>query len=70
MFCSYWLSPRWWADQVAVASSDDIAMRVDQLQYDTGEGPCITALTETVTCRSDDIAARAAGRTSDRQRTP
>jgi GAF domain-containing protein len=39
-----------------VASSDDLAMQVDQIQYDSGEGPCLSALAEGLTIRSDDIA--------------
>ncbi|MDQ1732690.1 MAG: hypothetical protein QOK10_2849 [Pseudonocardiales bacterium] len=31
-------------------------MQVDQIQYDSGEGPCLSALAEGLTIRSDDIA--------------
>jgi GAF domain-containing protein len=39
-----------------VASSDDVPMQVDEIQYDTGQGPCLDALATNMTCRSDDIA--------------
>jgi transcriptional regulator with GAF, ATPase, and Fis domain len=39
-----------------VASSDDVPLQVDQLQYDSGEGPCLSALAQGLTIRSDDIA--------------
>jgi GAF domain-containing protein len=42
-----------------VASSDEEPMRVDQVQYDSGEGPCLSALAEGLTIRSDDIATDA-----------
>lgn len=35
-----------------VASSGDVPMRVDQVQYDSGEGPCLSALAEGLTIRS------------------
>jgi GAF domain-containing protein len=39
-----------------VASSDELPVQVDQLQYDAGQGPCLTALEQTATCWSDDVA--------------
>jgi GAF domain-containing protein len=39
-----------------VAASDDLPRKVDQIQYDTGQGPCLSALAAGVTCLSDDVA--------------
>jgi hypothetical protein len=40
-----------------VASSSDVPPRVDQLQYETREGPCIDALIEEDIYRSNDLCA-------------
>jgi GAF domain-containing protein len=37
------------------ASSDDRATRADQLQYETGEGPCLDAIWQQETFRIDDM---------------
>jgi GAF domain-containing protein len=39
-----------------VAASDDVPRQVDQIQYDTGQGPCLSALAAGGAFRSDDIA--------------
>jgi GAF domain-containing protein len=39
-----------------VASTGDLPMRVDEIQYRTGEGPCLDALEEHHVFRSDDLA--------------
>lgn len=39
-----------------VACSDELPKQVDQLQYDAGQGPCLTALDQGATCWSDDVA--------------
>jgi hypothetical protein len=58
-----------------VAASDDVPAKVDVLQYQTRQGPCLDAITEHRTFRSHDLAAesrwprfaqRAAGRTGIR----
>ncbi|WCO68250.1 GAF and ANTAR domain-containing protein [Iamia majanohamensis] len=36
-------------------SSDEVPERVDRLQYETGEGPCLSAIREHQVFRSDDI---------------
>ncbi|WP_370964373.1 GAF and ANTAR domain-containing protein [Amycolatopsis sp. cg9] len=38
------------------AASDDATRAADALQYELGEGPCLTALAEGTTVRVDDIA--------------
>jgi hypothetical protein len=38
-------------------ASGELVSRIDQLQYSTGQGPCLTAATEHVTARSDDLRA-------------
>jgi GAF domain-containing protein len=40
-----------------VACSDELGSRVNELQYQLGEGPCLTALADGVPVRSDDLAA-------------
>jgi transcriptional regulator with GAF, ATPase, and Fis domain len=40
-----------------VACSDELAGRVNSLQYDLGEGPCLTALADGRPVRCDDLAA-------------
>jgi len=40
-----------------VASSSDLPPKVDRLQYETREGPCIDALMEDDTYRSNDLCA-------------
>jgi GAF domain-containing protein len=37
------------------AASDPLVSRIDALQYDAGEGPCLTSLREQVTVRSADL---------------
>lgn len=39
-----------------VAATSDVASRVDQLQYDTGEGPCMQALEQSDVVWSADLA--------------
>ena len=39
-----------------VAATDDVPPRVDAIQYDTGQGPCLTAISEHVTYVIDDLA--------------
>lgn len=38
------------------AASDDVALRMDGIQYDVGDGPCLTALRDGVTVSVDDLA--------------
>ncbi|MBO0871194.1 MAG: GAF and ANTAR domain-containing protein [Micromonosporaceae bacterium] len=38
------------------AGSAEFAYQVDQVQYDTGEGPCLTSLSEQCTVRLSDVA--------------
>jgi GAF domain-containing protein len=38
------------------APTDPITIKIDQAQYDTGEGPCLSALWEAAVVRADDIA--------------
>jgi GAF domain-containing protein len=40
---------------VTRAGSDDLVREVDELQYRTGEGPCLTSLHEQITVRCDDL---------------
>jgi GAF domain-containing protein len=42
---------------VTVASSDEQAYAVDEIQYGTGEGPCLEALRSGVEVRVDDVSA-------------
>src|SRR3954471_18642629 len=37
------------------AASDPLVSRIDELQYDAGDGPCLTSLREQVTVRSADL---------------
>jgi GAF domain-containing protein len=39
--------------------SDELAARIDQIQYETGEGPCLDAAREHKTVRCDDLRADA-----------
>lgn len=39
-----------------LAATDDIAMRVDSLQYELGEGPCVQAAESEVVVLADDLA--------------
>jgi GAF domain-containing protein len=39
-----------------VAATDDVPPRVDAIQYDTGQGPCLNAIAEHVTYVIDDLA--------------
>jgi GAF domain-containing protein len=39
------------------ASSDLFAAQIDELQYDTGEGPCLAALSSGTTVQIEDLAA-------------
>lgn len=43
--------------RTSFGATDDIVMQADALQYELGEGPCITAWATTGTVRSDDLAA-------------
>ena len=38
-----------------VASTDEVCRRVDQIQYDTSEGPCVESMTDNRTYRSNDL---------------
>jgi GAF domain-containing protein len=40
-----------------LACTDDLALAVDQAQYQTGEGPCLSSLYEKQTVRLNDMAA-------------
>lgn len=40
-----------------VAATDDVPVEVDAIQYDTGEGPCLDAMSEHETYLIDDLAA-------------
>jgi GAF domain-containing protein len=40
-----------------VAATDDVPQRVDAIQYDTGQGPCLDAIVEQETYVIDDLAA-------------
>ncbi|MDG4816905.1 ANTAR domain-containing protein [Micromonospora carbonacea] len=42
---------------VTSAATGNLVRRVDQAQYDTGQGPCLTALFEHRTVRMPDVAA-------------
>jgi GAF domain-containing protein len=39
-----------------VASTDQLPMQVDRVQYQAGQGPCLTAFEQALTCRSDNVA--------------
>jgi hypothetical protein len=39
------------------AASDEVSAAVDRIQYETGEGPCLSAILEQPTYRTDDLAA-------------
>lgn len=41
--------------RTSFGATDDIVLQADSLQYDLGEGPCITAWATTGTVRSDDL---------------
>lgn len=41
------------------ASTGDLPLRVDAIQYRTGEGPCLQALEQQNVCRSDDLGSDA-----------
>ncbi len=41
----------------SVAATDDVCRRVDEVQYETGEGPCVDAVREQEVVRIDDLAA-------------
>lgn len=45
-----------WA-RIMGATSDDVAGQMDAVQYEVGDGPCLTALRDGVTVAVDDIAA-------------
>ena len=38
------------------AASDDVAVQVDAIQYEVGDGPCLDAIREHETFRIDDLA--------------
>jgi hypothetical protein len=42
---------------VTVAATDDVARAVDEIQYELGTGPCVDAIRQDVTFRTDDLAA-------------
>jgi hypothetical protein len=39
------------------AATDEVSAEVDKVQYETGEGPCLSAILEQVTFRTGDLAA-------------
>jgi transcriptional regulator with GAF, ATPase, and Fis domain len=39
------------------AATHEVVRRVDRIQYDTGQGPCVTAIREHATLRLDDMNA-------------
>lgn len=39
-----------------VAATSDVPVHVDGMQYETGQGPCVDALTQATTFRVDDLA--------------
>jgi GAF domain-containing protein len=41
---------------VTRAATSDTVREVDRLQYDSGEGPCLTSLRDEITVRSDDLS--------------
>lgn len=43
--------------QTTSAASDPVVEQVDQLQYDLGEGPCLTSWATTSVIRMDDVAS-------------
>ncbi|PSL51705.1 GAF domain-containing protein [Saccharothrix carnea] len=46
-------------DVRTVASTGDVPRDVDQVQYDTGQGPCLTALYQQTIVRAPDLAEEA-----------
>jgi transcriptional regulator with GAF, ATPase, and Fis domain len=41
------------------AATDELVERIDQIQYETGQGPCLDAAARHATVRSDDLRAEA-----------
>ena len=37
------------------AASDELVRRIDRIQYETGQGPCLSSVREQATVRSDDL---------------
>ena len=44
---------------VTTAASAELVQRIDRMQYETGEGPCLDAARQHQTVRSDDLRAEA-----------
>jgi GAF domain-containing protein len=44
-------------DVLTRAATGETAIAIDQAQYLTGEGPCLTSLRDEITVRSDDLTA-------------
>ena len=42
---------------ITMASTDDVALTLDQAQYDAGDGPCLTAARREEVIRVDDLVA-------------
>ncbi len=38
------------------AATSDLVRRIDEVQYETGEGPCLSSVREQVTIRTDDLS--------------
>lgn len=36
-------------------STDDLVVRIDQVQYETNQGPCLSSISEQATVRADDL---------------
>jgi GAF domain-containing protein len=54
MSCGMTMRPN--GQPVTVACSDELASRVDELQYQRGDGPCLHALRQGCTVRVEDMA--------------
>src|SRR4051794_26962112 len=42
---------------ITMAATDDVALKLDQAQYDAGDGPCLSAARREEVVRVDDLAA-------------
>jgi GAF domain-containing protein len=43
-------------DIETVGATDELAIRIDDIQYETGEGPCLSSIRERTTYRIDDMS--------------